>query len=104
MSTSTMTSTHLNGTCLDDTTSPKSVTKNGAGSGGEGGGAGEGGGGIGHQVEATDDVKVSQQHINSLETDLRHAHEALSGTIQNIQVAFQLCLSSIQIIHFCSII
>jgi len=80
MSTSTMTSTHLNGTCLDDSSSPKSATKNGRGGGGGGGEGGGGVGGIGHQVEATDDVKVSQQHINSLETDLRHAHEALSGT------------------------
>lgn len=29
--------------------------------------------------EATDDVKATQQHIKNLETELKHAREALSG-------------------------
>lgn len=36
-------------------------------------------GGSHDHVEATDDVKASQQHIRNLETELKHAHEALAG-------------------------
>lgn len=31
--------------------------------------------------EATDDVKATQQQMRNLEMELKHAHEALSGTI-----------------------
>jgi len=34
-----------------------------------------------HSHEATDDVKATQQQMRNLEMELKHAHEALSGTI-----------------------
>jgi hypothetical protein len=33
--------------------------------------------------EATDDVKATQQHIKNLETELKHAREALSGLLNH---------------------
>ena len=33
--------------------------------------------------EATDDVKATQQHIKNLETELKHAREALSGLLND---------------------
>lgn len=65
-------SLHSNGVCTDGRTSPaagKSVNNGDSSNGG------------GHVGEATDDVKASQQHIRNLEAELKHAHEALAGTL-----------------------
>jgi hypothetical protein len=35
--------------------------------------------------EATDDVKATQQHIKNLETELKHAREALSGLLNHFE-------------------
>ena len=72
MSSTTETSGHMNGTCLEGNqqhpASPKIGTQNGGDKFSSN-----------NHAEATDDVKATQQHIKNLETDLRHARDALSG-------------------------
>lgn len=47
--------------------------------------------------EATDDVKATQQHIKNLETELKHAREALSGLCIMLFFFFKFKLNVFQL-------